>query len=76
MQLPPAVALSPESSPKMLSSAPGVRKRLSLELEGYSGSCMIEEKFELAKLVVAGLFRLEFQLKALDTSKAYDFTGK
>ncbi|KAJ6698724.1 FASCICLIN-LIKE ARABINOGALACTAN PROTEIN 4 [Salix purpurea] len=64
---PPAVALSPESSPKMLSSAPGAREEIK---SGVGGSqwlsnlpflCVVAEKFEFAKLVVVGLFCLGVQ---------------
>ncbi|KAL3566779.1 hypothetical protein D5086_032194 [Populus alba] len=65
---PPVSALSPENSPKMLSSAPGVREEIKSGVGGLQWLstlhllcvvfCMIEEKFEFAKLLVVGLFRL------------------
>ncbi|KAL9362644.1 hypothetical protein Peur_045429 [Populus x canadensis] len=79
--LPPAVALSPESSPKMLSSAPGVRE----ENSGVGGLQRFSTLPLLCALVVCRgclyccivdlVGTCVESLKALDTSKAYDFTG-
>ncbi|KAJ6746279.1 FASCICLIN-LIKE ARABINOGALACTAN PROTEIN 4 [Salix koriyanagi] len=77
---PPAVALSPESSPKMLSSAPGAREEIK---SGVGGSqwlsnlpflCVVAvwRSSSLQNWWLLACFVWEFQVKALGISKAYD----